>query len=204
MGDPYKVLGVSPNASDDEIKSAYRELAKKYHPDNYANNPLADLALEKMKEINEAYDEVTRRRSGGGSSRGGGYGGPAGGYSGGSSGSAHFSEVRVLINQNRVGEAEQVLESVPDGERDAEWYFLRGSVFYKKGWTNEAIGYFQRAVNMDPGNGEYRNALQQLSSQMGGFGGFGGGFGQQQGGPSACDCCAGLACADCLCNGGFC
>ena len=56
MSDPYKVLGVSPNATDDEIKTAYRELAKKYHPDNYAESPLADLASEKMKEINEAYD----------------------------------------------------------------------------------------------------------------------------------------------------
>ena len=56
MTDPYIVLGVKPDASDEEIKRAYRELARKYHPDNYQNNPLADLAEEKMKEINEAYD----------------------------------------------------------------------------------------------------------------------------------------------------
>ena len=56
MNDPYSVLGVSPDASDEEIKKAYRELARKYHPDNYQNNPLADLAEEKMKAINEAYD----------------------------------------------------------------------------------------------------------------------------------------------------
>lgn len=72
MTDPYKVLGVSPNASDDEIKAAYRQLAKKYHPDNYANNPLADLAEEKMREINEAYDMIQSMRvsrgNGGGNS----------------------------------------------------------------------------------------------------------------------------------------
>ena len=58
MKDPYAVLGVSPNASDEEIKNAYREMARKYHPDNYADNPLSDLAGEKMKEINEAYDQI--------------------------------------------------------------------------------------------------------------------------------------------------
>ena len=72
MRDPYEVLGVSPDADDNEIKKAYRELARKYHPDNYQNNPLADLAEEKMKEINEAYDAITRSRAGGGSSYGGG------------------------------------------------------------------------------------------------------------------------------------
>ena len=62
MSDPYKVLGVSPTATDDEVKAAYRELAKKYHPDNYANSPLEDLATEKMKEVNEAYDQVMAER----------------------------------------------------------------------------------------------------------------------------------------------
>ena len=72
MNDPYSVLGVSSNASDEEIKRAYRELARKYHPDNYQNNPLADLAEEKMKEINEAYDAITKMRSGGAAGEQGG------------------------------------------------------------------------------------------------------------------------------------
>ncbi|NMA36967.1 MAG: J domain-containing protein, partial [Papillibacter sp.] len=66
MRDPYEVLGVSRNASEDEIKKAYRELARKYHPDNYKDNPLSDLAQEKMKEINEAYDAITKGRAGSG------------------------------------------------------------------------------------------------------------------------------------------
>ena len=77
MNDPYAVLGVSPSASDEEIKRAYRELVKKYHPDNYANNPLADLAEAKMKEVNEAYDAIVKSRTQGGyqSQSAGGYGG---------------------------------------------------------------------------------------------------------------------------------
>ena len=66
MNDPYAVLGVSSSASEEEIKRAYRDLVKKYHPDNYANNPLADLAEAKMKEVNEAYDAIMKARTQGG------------------------------------------------------------------------------------------------------------------------------------------
>lgn len=80
MKDPYEVLGVSPGASEEEIKKAYRDLARKYHPDNYQNNPLADLAQEKMKDINEAYDALTKKRSSTGPGAGGyGYSGQASG-----------------------------------------------------------------------------------------------------------------------------
>lgn len=110
MTDPYIVLGVKPDASDEEIKRAYRELARKYHPDNYQNNPLADLAEEKMKEINEAYDTITKMRSGGGAS--GGYqsqGAYRGSYQGGyqqqyssaSSGSL-YNQVRQAINMGDI------------------------------------------------------------------------------------------------------
>ena len=68
MKDPYKVLGVAREATDEEIKKAYRELARKYHPDNYVNNPLADLVEEKMKEVNEAYDQIQKERAAPGAS----------------------------------------------------------------------------------------------------------------------------------------
>ena len=104
MKDPYAVLGVSSNASDDEIKNAYRELARKYHPDNYADNPLSDLAGEKMKEINEAYDQIMNMRRAGKNSNGSAYN---------SSASSSFPEVRTLINQGRLEQAQEVLDGVP-------------------------------------------------------------------------------------------
>ena len=111
MKDPYEVLGVSPSASDEAIKKAYRELARKYHPDNYQNNPLADLAQDKMKEINEAYDTITKNRSGGstGSSGYSGYQGYSGQQSG--TGSADFNRIRQMINAGQLDAAENLLNA---------------------------------------------------------------------------------------------
>ena len=81
VSNPYEILGISPNASDDEVKKAYRELSRKYHPDSYANNPLADLAEEKFKEVQEAYNQIMDERSKGYSSSGNGSG-RSSGYSG--------------------------------------------------------------------------------------------------------------------------
>lgn len=78
MKDPYEVLGIPRNASDDEVKRAYRELSRKYHPDTYANNPLSDLAEDKFKEIQEAYHEIMDMRSGNGQNYSNGYGGAYG------------------------------------------------------------------------------------------------------------------------------
>lgn len=212
MNDPYSVLGVSRGATDEEIKTAYRALARKYHPDNYANNPLADLANEKMKEINEAYDQITQERRAGagsaGNASGGSYG--SGSYSGGSgsySGSGRYAEVRTMINNGRVDEAQSVLDGVPVSDRDAEWHFLMGSVLYRRGWINEAYVNFQNAYRMQPGNQEYREAVERISRQMngGGFGPFnGGGFGGYNGGQpgecNGCDLCTGLLCTNCMCQ----
>ena len=218
MTDPYQVLGVSPSATDEQIKNAYRELARKYHPDNYANNPLADLAQEKMKEINEAYDQIQRQRkqqqsshSGQGYSQGGysqsGY--SQSGYSRvyAGQGGSQFADIRQLLNANRVSDAEELLEGIPQSRRDAEWYFLRGRVFYVRGWLDQAYNYYVRANQMSPGNAEYQTALNQLMWQRN-TGRPAGGYGDyrnvQTGGASGCDMCMGLICADtcCECMGG--
>ncbi len=192
MRDPYEVLGVNQSATDDEIKRAYRNLARKYHPDNYQNNPLADLAEEKMKEINEAYDLITKTRSGGGS------------YSGYQSGTAYqsqnygggdFSQIRQQINAGNLDLAEQLLQG--STTKTGEWYFLMGSIAYRRGWLDEARQNYQIACRMDPGNLEYRQALNMM--QQGGYS-----YRQDMSGGSSCDsmdCCTSLLCMNCLCGG---
>ena len=196
MNDPYQVLGVSRSASDEEVKSAYRELARRYHPDNYAGNPLSDLADEKMKEINEAYDAIMLERRGGAapkSSQGGAYR---------QSGSSQFQDIRRMINARRVTEAEELLDGVPAYNRDAEWYFLKASVQYSRGWLEEALENFRRAVQMNPDNPEYRAALNQLEWQRRTGSPMGGGYrtSPNVSSCSACDMCSTLICADCCCE----
>lgn len=215
MTDPYQVLGISPNATDEQMKTAYRELARKYHPDNYSNNPLADLAQEKMKQINEAYDTIQRQRKQQTSSgyqqssyQQNSYQGAyrtqqqSGSYQ--SQGASQFSDIRNMINSKRVSEAEELLEGVPNGRRDGEWQFLRGSVFYTRGWLDEAYNCYVRATQMSPGNPEYQNALNQLLWQRNTARPAGSGYGEyrkvQPSGCSGCDMCTSLICADCCCE----
>ena len=198
MTDPYKVLGVARSATDEQVKEAYRALAKKYHPDQYSESPLKDLADEKMKEINEAYDTINAERKGGGSanrSYGGGYNNV------GSNGSSSFSDVRSFIMSGRIAEAEQILNGVPADKRNAEWHFLKGSVLYRRGWLEEAKNHFSRACQMDPGNSEYTAAMNQAMRQgTGVYGGYNPNMNRNAGGCSTCDMCQGLVCADCCCE----
>ena len=155
MKDPYEVLGVPHGASEDEIKKAYRELARKYHPDNYANNPLADLAQEKMKEINEAY--ATLMKGGRQQADAGSTGGQR---SSAGSTSSPLYEIRRRIQLGDLDGAEAGLNAV--SARTAEWYYLRGVIAQRRGWMDEAAQNFRIAVNMEPQNPVYRQLLNQL------------------------------------------
>lgn len=197
MTDPYKVLGIPTAATDEQVKDAYRQLARKYHPDNYVNNPLADLATEKMKEINEAYDEIQRQRKAGGGPQS--YGG---GHSAGYSGGSQFSDIRNMINNGRPAEAEELLDGVPGDRRDAEWYFLKGTIAYSRGWIDTALQHFNTACQKNPANQEYRAALNRLMYQRQSGYGQTGRYpgGQMNSGMSCCDLCATIYCANCCCD----
>lgn len=198
MNDPYKVLGVSRNATDDEIKAAYRELAKKYHPDNYADNPLSDLVEEKMKEVNEAYDAIRKERAAGGSSGGSSSGGAYGGTYSGYSGTGTLAKVRTLISSGRYSEAELTLDSMSQSERNAEWNYLKGCVLLQRGAVYDAQRHIDTACYMDPNNKEYSAARDSLRS-------YAAGGGRQyrtvnRGSGDMCDLCSTLICMDCLCE----
>ena len=200
MTDPYKVLGVAPDASDDEVKKAYRALARKYHPDKYRDSDLADLASEKMKEVNAAYEGIQNMRKNGSASSGSsgaGYGGYSTGTSS-ASGNPRFNEIRRLINANNVPEAERRLYEFHEGDRGAEWNFLFGCVLIKKGQFVDAQRYFDIACSMDPYNNEYKAARENLRRRASGYGG---GYNTTGGGGcSGCDICSSLICADCCCE----
>lgn len=184
MRDPYEVLGVSKDATQDEIKSAYRKLAKQYHPDRYIGNPLSDLASEKFKEINEAYEALT-----GGNSGKSYYRGASSSESAGS-----FAQIRNYINIGSIDEAERLLDAMSN--RGAEWFYLKGMVCLRRGWHTQGINFIRQAVNLEPNNMEYRRTLNAVENQTQQYRNVGGNMNTD----TMCNCCSNLICADCCCE----
>lgn len=210
MQDPYRVLGVSQSASEDEIKKAYRNLAKKYHPD--VNNGSAE-AEARMKEVNEAYSQIMKMRregttnanqggynsyggygsAGGYGSYGGGYGsygggyGNAGGYGsygsyGGQSRSASSDpKLTAARNYVRAGHYQEAMHVLEEiRERSAEWYFLSGEANLGLGNRVAALNYARQAVSMEPDNFEYRQLLARIEGRSATYQNAGSAFNAQQ------------------------
>ena len=196
MTDPYEILGITKGATEDEINTAYRNLVKKYHPDKYVGNPLADLAAEKIREINAAYDSVMNDlKNSKSQNTSGTYNySNASSYNSAGQNSFDFNEIRRLINEGKINEAQNLLNRSPI--RDAEWHFLMGMVLKNKGWYDMAYQHLNRASQLDPSNAEYRQARDGL-----GFSGYEyRSMGNSAGDADCCNMCQGLICADCCCE----
>lgn len=190
---PYKVLGVDESSTKEEIRKAYLDLVKKYHPDKYRDNPLGDLADEKMRDINRAYDTLVSS----GSSSSSGRSTNTSGSSNSSYGNVSYMQIRNMLNLNQINNALDALNSI--GVHNAEWYFLRGVCLQKKGMYSQSQQMFNTAVQMDPASTEYRRAANNMSSSNSGFRAQSNNM-RPAGGCSICDVCFGMALLDCLCN----
>ncbi len=201
MSNPYEVLGVSPSATDEEVKKAYRELSRKYHPDSYANNPLAELAEEKFKEVQQAYEQIMKERQNGGAgsgsyNRGYNYGGQTYSSNGNEQADMQLQAARTYINAGRYREALNVLAGISN--RNAMWYYY--SSFANMGIGNNivALEHAKQAAAMEPNNMEYVNYANQLQFRGQRYQTTGYGYGRSP--YSTGDLCCDLWCADTLCE----
>ena len=188
IDDPYKVLGVSRDASDEEIKTAYRRLAKKYHPDL---NPGDAEAAKKMQQVNAAYEQIKNPEKAAQHQQGAGYGGyydPFGGFGGYRQQADPFGQQgdtyqQAALNYIRFGRYREAISALSNAaQRDARWYYL--SALANDGLGNQvtALEHIRRAVSMEPNNATYLDLLERIEHggnvyrrQAGNFTGFSGG-----------------------------
>ena len=202
MLDPYSVLGVSCNASMDEIKKAYRKLSRKYHPDANINNPNKEEAEEKFKQVQQAYDQIVREREQGASqsSWSGEFGG---GYQ--TQDDQRSMEMRAAanyINAAHYQEALNVLNRMT--ERNGQWYYYHAVANAGAGNTASAMEDARRAVDMEPNNMQYQQLYQQLQSGGQWYWNQGNGYGYERPGNGFGNCCCQCLCMNMLCPGCCC
>ncbi len=212
VSDPYRVLGLSPGASDEEVKAAYRKLAKKYHPDL---NPGNQRAADRMNEINAAYEQIKnpqQQESYGQSYSSTAYSDPWGSSYGGSYGSAgayqswesaernELKAARNFIRARQFAQAVNALSGVPVSERDGEWYYLHAIANYNLGNRVAAMDSARRACAAAPGNERYRQLLLQIQQGAQAYDAAGEGFGFRRVNLSGNNLCMSLCVANLVCN----
>ena len=191
---PYEVLGVSRNASLDEIKKAYRELSRKYHPDSYVGNPLSSLAEEKFEQVQEAYDAIMKEKNGD-YNYASNYNNN--GYNNGDSG--EMAEVYNLLGRRSYSQALRLLDSMPN--RNAKWYYYSAIAQVGLGNNLRGMEYARMAVSMEPSNLEYQNLVNRLSFQSNRYGEVRNVYrGGRSGFDDASDLCCKLWLANTLCE----
>lgn len=173
MTDPYRVLGVSESATNEEIKKAYRRLSRQYHPDANINNPNKDEAEMKFKEVQQAYEQIIKEREYGssytnGERQGSGYGNYGGfggfGQENRRQESPRMQAVRNYLNSGHFAEALHVLSEITEAERDGNWYFYSAFANIQVGNSILALDHARRAVQMEPDNMQFRSLLAQIES----------------------------------------
>ena len=188
MRNPYEILGVPEGAPLDQVKAAYKILAQKYQSDTSYD------AQRKMEEINAAYDSIVMNSGG------------AYGNTGYAQGGNNYDDITAKIRSGRLDDAQILLDGMPEYQRDAQWYYLKGTILQKRGWLEDAANNFATASRLDPSNNTYKMAYNKVINARAG------GYRTQRrektnGRNSDCDyldCCCNLLCADacCECMGG--
>ena len=192
MRNPYEVLGLPSTASMDQVKKAYREMARKFN-----DNP------SMMDEINQAYDTIVMNF--GNNNAGNSYSQENETYSEDASGNyaygtSEFGDIRAKLNSGRIDDAETLLDGIPQQKRNAEWYYLKGTIQHRRGWLESAAESFERAKNMEPGNPEYQAAFKQIHKEKNGSYRTARQHQEKSGCSDPCNICTSLLCADCCCE----
>ena len=192
MKEYYEILGLNEDATDEEIRVAYRTLKEKYREERFMEGEKGNQAAKKLTQVETAYSEITAYRSR---------------FDEVNRDKANFTAVENFIKQGKISEAQEELDNY--SERNAEWHYLQSVIFYKKNWTNESKKQLEIAMNMEPSNSKYSDAYKKLKEKIeftekqfkSGNADFSGQEQQQtQNMGGCCDMCASMICINLLCN----